>query len=467
MGDTESVDLEHSSLLDEDAIPNTNQSMNCFSCGESMNGVFCYACGNKNDNYRRSIWSLGAELFSSLTAFEGRIWRSLRSLIFKPGQMAREFSDGARQKWTSPIRLYLATSLLLFGYIALSGTQLVAFGTKSDSRAVFSAGVGDEKFTPKIYFLERKSKIKELVSDEAIMAFEKDMVNIINDDQNKSIEALETELKNTQSSLNNLNAQIEDARFRYAKPGLSAARNAIIERIDSLTEIIEERKNSPEDGAIPEEITSVSENTYTTKPDIRKGMDEFVKEIETLREEIKEEVEADTDDSESELNIIGMSGEKFTLDSAGMRQAISIALRQPERINAPIGKWLPRIMFIMMPFSMLIGAIFIRGRERAMLYDHLVHSAYIHAFSFLLLFVFILLVQFTPAPGLLVIYTIILLVYLPLSAKRMFGRGWFKTFLTSYGVGFIYTFNMMIILIFLITMGMVDIAKGVATQVPA
>jgi len=130
MGDEDSVDLEHTGLLDADTIPNANQSLNCFSCGESMNGVFCYACGNKNDDYRRSIWSLGAELFASLTAFEGRIWRSLRSLIFKPGQMAREFSDGARQKWTSPIRLYLATSLLLFGYVALSGTQLVAFGTK-------------------------------------------------------------------------------------------------------------------------------------------------------------------------------------------------------------------------------------------------------------------------------------------------------------------------------------------------
>ena len=124
MGDTDSVDLETTGLLDADTIPNANQSINCFSCGESMSGVFCHACGNKNDNYRRSIWSLGIELFASLTAFEGRIWRSLRSLIFNPGQMAREFSNGARQKWTSPIRLYLAMSLLLFGYTAVSYTHL-------------------------------------------------------------------------------------------------------------------------------------------------------------------------------------------------------------------------------------------------------------------------------------------------------------------------------------------------------
>jgi hypothetical protein len=44
------------SLLDADSIPNENQSLTCFSCEEPMTGLFCYACGNKNDNYRRSVW---------------------------------------------------------------------------------------------------------------------------------------------------------------------------------------------------------------------------------------------------------------------------------------------------------------------------------------------------------------------------------------------------------------------------
>ncbi len=71
---------------------------------------------------------------------------------------------------------------------------------------------------------------------------------------------------------------------------------------------------------------------------------------------------------------------------------------------------------------------------------------------------------FTPIKGLIWIYTAILLIYLPLSAKRMFGRGWFKSILTSYGVGVFYTFTMMIIMTTLIILGMLDIAKEVATQ---
>ena len=439
MGDTESIDLETAGLLDADTIPNANQSLDCFSCGEKMNGVYCYACGNKNDNYRRSIWSLGAELFASLTAFEGRIWRSLRSLIFKPGQMSREFSDGKRQKWTSPIRLYLATSLLLFGYIALSQTQLIAFGTTFKANSIVQFGDDNQKLSPQVFFLERKSKIKKMVSEDAIAAFEKDMINLITNDDDKSKEDLKEELERSRENLANIDEQIKNATNKYAKAGISQAREPMIERIKNLENQIE--NYGAEEGTMtPESDPDVDLDNTDTDP------------------------ETDTEDN---FNFDGPAGNSFSLDSEGVRNAVSIGLREPERINSHIGKRLSQIMFAMMPFSMLLGAIFIRGREKAMLFDHLVHAAYIHAFSFLLLFVFMLLVQFTPIKGLLWVYMVILLIYLPISAKRMFGRSWFKSILTSYGVGVIYTFIMMLILTYLIGLGISDIVKDVVVTNPA
>ena len=433
MGDTESIDLETAELLDADTIPNANQSLDCFSCGEKMNGVYCYACGNKNDNYRRSIWSLGAELFASLTAFEGRIWRSLRSLIFKPGQMSREFSDGKRQKWTSPIRLYLAMSLLLFGYITVTKTQLIAFGAKATPNSIIQAGTGDKNFLPQVLFLERKSTIQKAISEDAISAFERNMANIANEDDNKSKDALELELKGTLEAVEKLQVQIETTSNKYAKAGMTRGLAPMLKRIESLKLQI---KNYNEKVTLLEEP---EDSPLMTKQE----------------------------ETENNIEFTDATGKSVRLDTKGLRNAISIGLRQPERINAPIGKYLPRIMFFMMPLSMLLGAIFIRGREKAMLFDHLVHSAYIHAFSFLLLFVFMILVQLTPIKGLLWIYMAILLVYLPLSAKRMFGRTWFKSLLTSYGVGAIYSFIMSIVLLSLILMGLSDIAKDVAVQSPA
>lgn len=431
MEEIEGANLGHVAPLEADCVPDVNQSHYCFACEEPMTGLYCAACGNKNDDMRRSISSLGIELFSSLTALEGRIWKSLQSLLFKPGQIAREYSNGARTKWTSPIRLYLAMSLILFGYVTVSKTQLVAFGTEKVSSSIVEASIGGADLNPKIYFLERKSKISELVSDEDISVLEKQFPNINSRLKEDTDADLLASLESSRTGLDGLDAQIANSPSPYAASGLKAGREAIQSRISAIEAELAQRK----------------ESAIAAQP-----LEETI-DIETVRKE---------DEEESQVTISDRKGNKVALDTASLREAASIALRYPERVNAPVNKWLPRIMFIMMPFSMLLGAIFIRGRETAMLYDHLVHAAYIHAFSFLLLFVFILLVQYTPLPGLLWVYMLTLLIYLPLSTKRMFKRGWFKTIITSYGVGLIYTIIMFLILLSLITYGAFDIAREVA-----
>ena len=94
--------------------------------------------------------------------------------------------------------------------------------------------------------------------------------------------------------------------------------------------------------------------------------------------------------------------------------------------------------------------MFIRGRGNALMYDHLVHAAYIHAVAFFLLFIGIVSSLIAPASAVPPVLCIILLIYLPLSLKRMFGRGWIKTVWTSYGVGLIYAVNMFFIMLFLL-----------------
>lgn len=468
MAEVEGVNLGHVAPLEADTVPDINQSHYCFACEEPMAGLYCVACGNKNDDMRRSIWSLGAELFSSLTALEGRIWKSLRSLILKPGEMAREFSDGARTKWTSPIRLYLAMSLALFGYVTLSQTQLVAFGTERDPSSIVQGSIGGTDLQPTVYFLERKSAIRELVSDEDISVLEKnfqDMDSSLKEDSNAGLLA---SLESSRIGLAGLDAEISNSPSRYAVTGLKAGRQVVQSRISAIEAEITRRKNQT---TTAQPIQANDEDSITVLSPESSAVNDFLDGFVQAASDRAGTSDANTTDKDPEnkdnkedshMSISDSNGNKVAFDSATLHETASIVLRHPERVNAPLNKFLPRIMFIMMPFSMLLGAIFIRGREKAMLYDHLVHAAYIHAFSFLLLLAFILLVQYTAMPYLLGVYMLILLIYLPLSAKRMFKRGWFKTIITSYGVGLIYTFIMFLILISLITYGAFGIAQEVA-----
>ena len=119
--------------------------------------------------------------------------------------------------------------------------------------------------------------------------------------------------------------------------------------------------------------------------------------------------------------------------------------RNPALLNDGLSKYLPRIMFLMMPFAALIGLLFIRGKKTALLYDHLVHATYIHAVTFAFLFILILLAQWTPMVGSAQIFLVGILIYLPFSAKGMFRRSWTKTIFASYGIAALYGFVMFIV----------------------
>ena len=116
----------HVAPLSYDNIPDNNQAHYCFSCEAPNTGLYCANCGQKNDDFRRSIFSLIKEAILSVTALEGRIWRTWTALIVTPGRVAREFSNGRRTFWSSPVRIYLAMSILLFFVINLFSIQLIS-----------------------------------------------------------------------------------------------------------------------------------------------------------------------------------------------------------------------------------------------------------------------------------------------------------------------------------------------------
>jgi hypothetical protein len=60
-------------------------------------------------------------------ATEGALWRSLKLLLFKPGELTRQYLAGRRKHYVLPLRLYLTISLvtfLLLRLVAGAGTSL-------------------------------------------------------------------------------------------------------------------------------------------------------------------------------------------------------------------------------------------------------------------------------------------------------------------------------------------------------
>lgn len=104
----------------------------CTNCGATLAGEFCQACGQKRfvESDRR-FGHLLQQLVASATDLDGRVWRSLRALLFQPGLLSREYIMGRRARWVAPMTLFLAVNVVYFlaplhgGDLALQFNQQV------------------------------------------------------------------------------------------------------------------------------------------------------------------------------------------------------------------------------------------------------------------------------------------------------------------------------------------------------
>lgn len=86
----------------------------CPSCGSPRTGPFCAQCGERflEGHDLSAAHFFRAHLVHEFLEVDGRVVRSVRSLFTRPGELARDFVAGRRQRITSPLRLYLVAYLL-------------------------------------------------------------------------------------------------------------------------------------------------------------------------------------------------------------------------------------------------------------------------------------------------------------------------------------------------------------------
>jgi hypothetical protein len=92
----------------------------CLNCGILLTGPYCAACGQKS-HIHRSLRAFAGDFVASLTNFEGKFWRTLPMLAWRPGEMTRRYIAGERAKFISPVALYLFTVFAMFAVLNFTG----------------------------------------------------------------------------------------------------------------------------------------------------------------------------------------------------------------------------------------------------------------------------------------------------------------------------------------------------------
>jgi hypothetical protein len=96
----------------------------CASCGQRLAGRYCSDCGEERlDFHSLTVRHFVTHSLHEVFELDGKIWRTLRALMFRPGFLAAEYCEGRRRRYINPFRL-LITAALAYALATRGGLQV-------------------------------------------------------------------------------------------------------------------------------------------------------------------------------------------------------------------------------------------------------------------------------------------------------------------------------------------------------
>jgi hypothetical protein len=121
------ADVVTGGMLGRAAEPSAGEGMEghtgetvCLNCGTPLIGSHCHQCGQRA-HVHRTITAFFHDLLHGVFHFEGKIWRTLPMLAWRPGELTRRYIDGQRASYVSPIALFLFSVFLMFAVVSATG----------------------------------------------------------------------------------------------------------------------------------------------------------------------------------------------------------------------------------------------------------------------------------------------------------------------------------------------------------
>jgi hypothetical protein len=110
-------------------------ALRCRNCGVAARGNYCSNCGQETSLALPSAGRFLREAAGRYVAFDGRFWRSIHRLLFRPGVLTRDYLAGRRRRYVRPARLFVGLSIALFALLRFSATTPEIIETSAEEGA--------------------------------------------------------------------------------------------------------------------------------------------------------------------------------------------------------------------------------------------------------------------------------------------------------------------------------------------
>jgi hypothetical protein len=93
----------------------------CVNCQAEMLGEYCAKCGEQRVTPElRSMRYIIGNIVSDLTTLDGKVWKTALTVLFRPGQLEKDFAQGRRVDYMKPITLFFLFNVLFVMFATIS-----------------------------------------------------------------------------------------------------------------------------------------------------------------------------------------------------------------------------------------------------------------------------------------------------------------------------------------------------------
>ena len=399
-----------------DPTPRSGRS-DCANCGESLTGTYCAACGQRDQPLRVPVHRFLVQSATEFFGIDGRVWVTLRELLFRPGALTVAYVQGRRRRYLRPLRVYLSCTVLFFVLLTLLDPVGRVRDTFIDVESVDADSL--------VVVADRLAEVEaEMAAEPERVARAQRRVDslLTRADSLRAAVALRRE----DVAFDSLDAEAArelDEQEEDAEDAVDAAEDGT-DDLDDLRDDLTDRLAELELeaallGALPPDSTVRLADLHAARTRIYPessttiGLPDWMVRSGALRR-----LEAARSGDEA-----AEAGAAFARDSIGQ---------------------IPTVLFLILPvFALLLKGLYAR---RGWYYaEHLVFGLHTHAFAFLAFALIVLLL--TVAPGATwasvvanVLFLLVIPLYFLLAQKRVYRQGWVKTILKSLVLGWVYLF---------------------------
>lgn len=102
-------------------------SWTCPTCSSVLSTPYCPTCGERPPSAcDLTLRGLFHQLFHAFSSIDGRLIRSFRCLVTRPGALTVAYVQGRRLAYLRPIQLFLVANVLFFALQSLTNTNIVS-----------------------------------------------------------------------------------------------------------------------------------------------------------------------------------------------------------------------------------------------------------------------------------------------------------------------------------------------------